>query len=168
MDAVFRRIGEDVPLLERNVIHSLMSALLSHRSVRTHASQLWKFIICGGIGFVLDLSSLTFFVEYLDIVENVAVVLSSLVGATFAFIANKFFTFRNREKSYGNQALKFALVYGISIVANGLISNALLWVGLHYILAKIIAVGIGALWNYALSHGFVFKKHSEQGDVVIS
>jgi len=57
-------------------------------------------------------------------------------------------------------------VYGVSIMANAAVSNVLLWFGLHYLLAKIIAVGIGALWNYALSHGFIFKK-KEQVDVAI-
>jgi putative flippase GtrA len=136
-----------------------MSSLLHHRSVRTHASQLWKFIICGGLGFILDLSSLHFFVEWFDVDPRVAVILSSFVGAAFVFVANKFFTFRNREKSYGSQVTKFLLVYGVSIVGNAAISNILLLIGVHYLLAKIIAVGIGAMWNYALSHGFVFKKH---------
>jgi len=143
-----------------------VSKLLNHQRIRTHASQLWKFVICGGIGFTLDLLSLALFVEQLNINENIALILSSFVGATFVFIANKFFTFRNREKSYGSQALKFFIVYGVSIMANAAVSNVLLWFGLHYLLAKIIAVGIGALWNYALSHGFIFKK-KEQVDVAI-
>lgn len=142
-------------------------SLLSIQSARTHVSQIWKFIICGGLGFACDVGSLTVFVENFLIDERIAVVLSSLVGATFVFFANKFFTFKNREKAYGNQLAKFGLVYGVSIVSNALISNALLWLGAHYLLSKIIAVGVGAMWNYALSHGFIFKKH-EQVDVVIS
>ena len=113
-----------------------------------------------------DLTSLTFFVETFQIDERIAVILSSLVGATFVFFANKFFTFRNREKSYGNQLVKFGIVYGVSIASNALISNALLWIGVHYLPAKIAAVGVGAAWNYALSHGFIFKK-KEQVDVAI-
>lgn len=143
-----------------------MFAFLQRRSVRTHASQLWKFIICGGIGFTLDLSSLAFFVEVFDMDERIAVILSSCVGAAFVFVANKFFTFRNREKSYGSQVSKFMLVYGVSIVSNAAIANALIWLGMYYLFAKIIAVGAGALWNYALSHGFVFKK-DEPVDIVV-
>lgn len=115
---------------------------------------------------MLDLSSLTLFVEYGGIDAKYAVILSSCVGAAFVFFVNKFFTFKNREKSYGNQFLKFMVVYGVSIVGNSLIANLLLWFGAHYLLAKFIAVGIGAMWNYALSHGFVFKKN-EQVDVAI-
>jgi putative flippase GtrA len=144
-----------------------MKKILKNDSVRTHASQLWKFVICGGLGFILDLSSLTVFVEQFGIDARVAVILSSLVGAAFVFVANKFFTFRNREKRYGSQAFKFFMVYGVSIISNALISNLLLWLGMYYLLAKIIAVGVGAMWNYALSHGFVFKKAGDVDAVVV-
>lgn len=133
---------------------------------RTHASQLWRFAVCGGTGFVLDMLSLGLIVEYLHVDERIAVILSSFVGASFVFVANKFFTFRNRERRYGNQVLKFILVYGVSIALNAFISNVLLWFGMHYLLAKFIAVGIGAVWNYLLSHGFVFRKN-EHIDVAI-
>jgi putative flippase GtrA len=133
----------------------------SHPHLRRHFSQLWRFAICGGTGFVLDLASLTFFVEWLHIDPRIAVILSSVVGATFVFFANKFFTFRNRERKTGSQALKFILVYGVAIAGNAAVANLLLWLGAQYIVAKIIAVGIGAVWNYALSHGFVFRKKED-------
>ena len=139
-----------------------------HRStLKTHASQLWRFIVCGGIGSVLDLTSLTVMVQYADVDPRIAVVLSSCIGATFVFFANKFFTFNNREHRTGSQALKFLMVYGVSLISNIAISNLLLWIGLHYLIAKIGAIGIGAMWNYALSHGFVFKK-KEEIDVVVT
>lgn len=146
-----------------------MFRLLRHRALRTHASQLWRFALCGGTGFTLDLLSLGAFVEYGGVDERFAVILSSMVGATFVFLANKFFTFRNFERRTARQAMKFVLVYGVSIGLNALISNVFLWLGFHYLFAKIIAVAFGALWNYALSHGFIFRKHLRDGepDVVI-
>lgn len=144
-----------------------MFDFMQRRSVRTHASQLWKFIICGGIGFTLDLASLSVFIYALNVDPRIAVVLSSLVGAAFVFVANKFFTFRNREAKYGSQALKFIVVYGVSIISNAIISNVLIYVGMHPILAKIVAIGVGAMWNYALSHGFVFKKNEPVEAVIV-
>ncbi len=125
-----------------------------------------KFIVCGGIGALLDFSSLSFFVQVANVDPRVAVILSSCVGAAFVFVANKFFTFRNRETSYGNQIFKFVMVYGVSIISNAIISNLLLAIGVHYLLAKFLAIGVGAVWNYALSHGFIFKK-KEEIDVAI-
>jgi putative flippase GtrA len=143
-----------------------MKQLLQHEALRTHFSQLWKFAVCGGLGFIIDISSLTLLVERFAVDPRIAVILSSLVGASFVFVANKFFTFRNREKRYGSQVFKFFMVYGVSILTNAVISNLLLWAGVYYLLAKIIAIGIGAVWNYLLSHGFVFKK-TEDVDAVI-
>lgn len=144
-----------------------MLNLLRHHKVRTHFSQVWKFIVCGGIGFTIDLTSLSLLVERFEVNEYLAVILSSLIGASFVFVANKFFTFGNREARYGSQALKFLLVYGVSIVGNALIAAVLIWLGVHYLLAKVIAVGMGAVWNYALSHGFIFKKNEPVDTVVV-
>lgn len=132
-----------------------------------HFSQLWRFAICGGSGFLLDIGSLSLFVEYLHVDPRIAVILSSVVGATFVFFANKFFTFNNREHKTGSQAFKFFMVYGVSIIGNAIIANLVLLLGAPYLIAKVVAVGIGAIWNYALSHGFVFKK-KEDIDVVIA
>lgn len=143
-----------------------MFSLLHHQTVRKHASQLWKFALVGGIGSTIDLSSSALFADALGIDPRIAVVLSSVVGATFVFFLNKYLTFKNREKKYGSQALKFVMVYGVAIVLNGLIANAFIFIGFHYLLAKVGAIGICAFWNYALSHGFIFKK-GEAGDPVI-
>lgn len=143
-----------------------MKKLLNHPFLKTHGNQLWKFIICGGTGFVLDMGSLNAMVEYGNVNAHIAGILSSFVGATFVFFVNKFFTFKNREKA-GSQVMKFVLVYGVSIVGNAAIYNLLLWIGLPYLWSKVVAIGIGAVWNYALSHGFIFKKN-EQVDVVVA
>lgn len=115
---------------------------------------------------MLDLSSAALFVEVVGIDPRFAVILSSLVGGTFVFFANKFFTFKNREHKTGRQAIKFLMVYGVSFTSNIAIANALIWLEVHYLIAKVVAVAIGAVWNYALSHGFVFKK-KEDVDVVV-
>lgn len=139
---------------------------LQHPKFRTHLSQGMKFIVAGGVGTTIDLLSLQFFVEVLGIDPRVGFVLSSTFGASFVFVINKFVTFQNHEKQIGRQMFKFAMVYGIAIVLNGLLSNALYWTGLHYVVAKIVAIGAIAGWNYALSHGFIFKKKDHVEEVI--
>lgn len=167
MDALYRRLKENLRRLEQCLISTHLMSLLQKQSVKTHASQLWRFIICGGLGSVLDLSSQSVFIEFGHIDPYVASICSSIVGATFVFFLNKFFTFKNREHKTGSQAFKFMMVYGVSLVSNIAITSTLLWLGVFYTLAKIIAIGCGAIWNYALSHGFVFKK-KEDIDVVVA
>jgi len=140
--------------------------LLQHPNVRTHLSQGMKFIVAGGIGSTIDLLSLRFLVEAAGVDPRVGFFLSSAFGASFVFVINKFVTFQNHDRKIGHQLFKFAMVYGVAIVLNVLLSNALYWWGLHYFLAKIVAIGVIAVWNYSLSHGFIFKKKDRVEKVV--
>lgn len=133
----------------------------AHPFLRKHLSQGLKFAVCGSIGACIDLGSLTVFVEVFGLNPNRAFVFSTFLAVIFVFLANKHFTFQNHERAYGRQALKFALVYGASFVFNISLSSLFYWWGLYYLLAKVLAIGTVSLWNYSLSHGFVFKKGEE-------
>lgn len=125
-----------------------------------------KFCITGGIAAVIDLGGATVMVEYLAVPEEVAVVVSPLISVIFVFFSNKFFTFRDGSRGYAKQITKFALVYGFAIVLNGFVSNIFLWLGFHYLVAKVFAIGIGAVINFVLSHLFVFNRQNETVPVV--
>lgn len=118
-----------------------------------------KFCITGGIAAIIDLGGAGIMVEFLSVPEEAAVVFSSLVSVIFVFVFNKFFTFRDGSTRYARQITKFALVYGFAIVLNGAVSNVFLWLGFHYLVAKVFAIGIGAVINFVLSHTFVFTHH---------
>lgn len=154
-----------------------MKKLLSHPRVKRHAPQLLKFALTGGIASLIDLGTLTLLVHYDIIPEQFAFVASSCVAIVFVFIANKYFTFKNRE-STGNQAVKFAIVYGGAIALNVVLSNVFYWAGTHLLshflsntlvalAAKAGAIGIGAVLNYTLSHSFIFKRHHTEPETVI-
>lgn len=143
-----------------------MKHIIHHPSVRKHVSQLWKFMIVGGLGAMIDLGSLTVFVEAFGFREEYSVFPSTILAVIVVFTLNKFFTFKNHEGGTGGQALKFAFVYGVAILSNVTISALLITIGVHYLAAKIIAIGCGAVWNYALSHGFVFRKKEKEVVVV--
>ncbi len=129
--------------------------------LKKHARQMTKFAVSGGIGSVIDLGSLVLFVDRLAVDARIAVVLSSLLSLCFVFVANKLFTFGNRDRSVGAQIAKFLTVYGIAFVINLGVSWLLLWFGVHYFLAKVAAIGSTALWNYTLLHSFVFRKQHD-------
>lgn len=154
-----------------------MRRVFHHPIVRKHGVQFLRFAVCGLIGTTLDVTTLGILVRYADLSGYVGSVLSSLVGASFVFVANKFFTFRDHSKRVGNQIFKFALVYGIAIGLNVMLSWGFLWVLEHQILgdayhlessllAKVGAIGVVALWNYTLSHGFIFKQPEREVAIV--
>jgi putative flippase GtrA len=138
-----------------------MRRLFAHPTVQKHAPQFLRFALCGALGATIDLSSLTLQVELFHVNEHVAFVTSSLIAVVFVFLANKHFTFKNKERKYGSQAAKFAIVYGTAIMLNGGISSLIFATGAPYLASKMLAIMIVAAWNYVLSHGFVFKKHED-------
>lgn len=134
-----------------------MRKVLAHPRVKKHLLQGSRFIIVGSLAAVIDLGSLTLLVEMLELDPQIAQIISTLLAVTFVFLANKFFTFRNQSKQVGSQLFKFALVYGIAIAANIGTTAVLIWLGVHYFLAKVAAIGLGVIWNYSMSHAFVFR-----------
>lgn len=136
-----------------------MKRILDHPTVRTHAPQLAKFAMAGGMGSLLDLATLTLLTRVLLVPAEVSFLLSAFVGATFVFVVNKMFTFKHSGR-WIPQLLKHYTVYGPAIVANFLLSNAL-FLALPDVVAKILAIGIIAAWNYLLSHHYVFKKQKQ-------
>ncbi len=154
-----------------------MPRLLHHPTVRKHASQLWKFILGGGIGTILDLITVSILIREFQVSPYIAYIPSTIVGATFVFFVNKFFTFKNRGKSTRDQAMKFALVYGTAFCLNLVLAWGLLWVFTNYLfpatmaylaamLARVMAIGLIAIWNYSLSHGFIFKEGEMDAAVI--
>ena len=117
-----------------------------------------RFILCGGTGASIDLSTLIFFVRS-GFNEHAASAVSSLLSVLFIFLANKYFTFRNKERKHVVQALKFALVYGLAYIFNISVTSFLIVHGVHYFMAKVLAIGTVILWNYSLSHAFIFRSN---------
>lgn len=128
-----------------------------------HARQLMKFAMTGGAGMILDLSTLYLLTRVLHIPSEGVFFVSSFVGATFVFFINKYFTFNHHSGRLVQQLLKHYTVYGPAIIANFLLSNVLFLV-LPDLAAKFIAIGVIAVWNYAMSHHYVFKKQKTEAD----
>ena len=133
-----------------------MHSFLRHPVIRTHGPQLLKFGLTGGAGSILDMGTLALLTRALSVPAEFAFLLSALVGATFVFVVNKLFTFRH-SGAWLPQLLKHYTVYGPAIIANFLLSNALFLV-VPDLVAKPIAIGVIAVWNYLLSHHYVFRK----------
>lgn len=139
---------------------------LASARVQKHLRQGIKFCFTGGLAALSDLATLTILVEYIGMSPELSFVISTGFAVVFVFFMNKYFTFKDTNKKYGGQLLKFAIVYSIAIASNLGISYALLWAGVHYLIARIVAIGIGAAWNYTMSHGFIFKETEPHDEVV--
>lgn len=139
-----------------------MRELWRHPFFRKHLFQGLRFAACGGLGATVDFSLLFLLVRVLGLTPYLGYVGSTSVALVVVFFANKYFTFRNNERRHREQFLKFLLVYGVGFIFNIGIASFLYWSGIHYMLAKVIAIAIVASWNYALSQGFVFRSERPQ------
>lgn len=138
-----------------------MKRLLRHPAIRSHGPKFIKFAVVGSIGAVVDLGGLHLLVSRVGISEYVAPMLSVIASTATVFTLNKLFTFKSQGNAVG-ELLRFAVVYGIAIVSNAGITAFFIWAGVHYLIAKCLAIGIGMLWNYGMSHAFVFKKKDRE------
>ncbi len=144
-----------------------MKRLLRHPRVRKHAKQGLKFCICGLLGATLEFSIIGILVDYFLIDVHIAYIPSGLVSLVFVFFFNKYITFGNRDKKAAEQTVRFLIVYGMAFIINYTLASAFYVLGSHYLsledvtvalLAKALAIGITAFWNYFFSSGFVFRR----------
>lgn len=142
--------------------------ILSHPRIQRHLGQGLRFVLVGGTAAMVDLGGSAFFVHVLSLSPYIATGLSTACAVTMVFLGNKFFTFKNRNAQYGNQLAKFAIVYGAAIVENLSVTWVLIHLGFHFLFSKVVAIGVGVLWNYSMSHYFVFKKNPEQEEEVLA
>lgn len=144
------------------IYYSLSVSLSLHSFIKRHFAQGLRFIVVGGLGATVDLGGSAVFVNVFHASPYLATACSTLLSVTVVFLGNKFFTFRSRGQGLvGRQAVKFALVYGAAILENLGVTWLLIHLGVHYLMAKVVAIGIGVLWNYFMSHAFVFRGEEE-------
>ena len=100
---------------------------------RHGASQLAKFCVVGGSGYVVNLSVFAALVHAAHAHYVAAATGSFLVAVANNYSWNRLWTFRDQRRSVAGQGARFLLVSVVSLVAN------LLW------LQGLVAVGAGTL-----------------------
>jgi putative flippase GtrA len=88
----------------------------------------------------------------------IGTVIGALCGAVTSFTLGRRWVFDARNGNLRGQALRYAAVSALSLCGNVGGEWLLVRVGLHYLLARVIAstvVGIG--WNFPMHRHFVFR-----------
>lgn len=151
-----------------------MQSQRPHDHVRLHASQGLKFIACGMIGAVMEFSILKILVGHYQVSPFVAYIPSALIPAVFVFFFNRHVTFRAEGRA-SHQSKRFLMVYIVAFCVNYFLSSFLYTLGSSYVagqsfvgilltdarvayLAKALAIGTTAIFNYCFSHFFIFRK----------
>jgi len=116
--------------------------------------ELKRFLIVGFTGVGIDLTVYYILLNFLS--TDVAKGISFVVGATVAFILNKYWTFEKHEKSY-KEVLKFSILYAVTLGVNILTNKIVLEMTEIVFLAFLVATGVSTVLNFIGQKWWVFK-----------
>ena len=112
------------------------------RATRGDWTQLLRFCVVGGSGYVVNLIVFTLLVTVSDAHYSVAALGAFVVAWTNNFFLNKYWTFKRSQLSVGSQAARYLLVSVVALALNEVILHFLVQGGLDEILAQALAIVI--------------------------
>jgi putative flippase GtrA len=115
------------------------------------------YIIFGGIATLVDIGLLYCLTEYVNLWYFYSAFISYMTGMVANYSLNKYYNFKNQSKNILPQFGLFAAVALIGLGLNQVIIYSLVeFVGLWYILAKIISICIVVCWSFYGHKKFTF------------
>ncbi len=127
-------------------------AILGRQVVR----DFFKFAAVGVVATAAHYAVLIALTEFGGLHPVPSTICGSIVGAVVSYTLNRIFTFTVRP-AYMRGLAKFMVVIGIGAAINAGIVALLIWVGLHYMVAQVIATCVVLLWNFGVSRVAVFR-----------
>ncbi|MBM5461552.1 GtrA family protein [Pseudomonas sp. P66] len=119
--------------------------------------ELSIFLVVGSLTVLVDFLSYRGLVGTGIVTTDWAKGLGFLAGTIFAYFANRFWTFNAKVHARGS-AIRFGVLYTVTLVANIAINRLALWMfaaDIH--LAFLLATGVSAALNFLGMKHFVFK-----------
>lgn len=124
--------------------------------------RFFMFALVGGLGVVVHMAVLTSAYQGAKISFAVAQTLAAVVAMTFNFFINNSLTYRDRRLKGLWGVLKglasFYLVCAVGTVANVGIADFLFHNAYSWWLSGVAGILVGAVWNYAASSIFTWRK----------
>jgi len=117
-----------------------------------------KFLVVGSSGAVIDFGILALLVELAGWQPLIANLISFSVAMISNFWLNKLWTWRDGSAEYKKQFVKFTITSVVGLAINSLFLWLSLLVGLHYLIAKIIASIVVAVWNFGINNYWTFSQ----------
>lgn len=130
--------------------------------------EMINYVIVGGMTTLV--SWLVYFVSvytFLDANDGVqlqiANILSWIAGVTFAYVTNRKFVFKSKEKNILKEAAQFAASRLSTLFLDMIVMFAMVTVmGIHDGISKIVSAVLVTIANYVISKFFVFKKRKDK------
>jgi putative flippase GtrA len=119
------------------------------------------YLIISIIATIYDVALLYIFTEFVELNYLLSATVSYCVGIVVGYIGQKTITFKDQNKQIAKQFGLFAFISFIGLLINlGVLKICVDVLGLHYMIGKVIAIGIGFFWNYTANRKITFKKNN--------
>lgn len=135
---------------------------------KTILKEFFRYVLVGGISFLADFGTLTFFEEIVfKSKENWQILVSTaagfVVGLIINYILSLVFVFKKENNSSSGKTVGGFVVFTVVGIIGLGITEALMHLGVNilnfnYMLTKIVTAGIVLVWNYLGRKILVFSK----------
>ena len=155
-----RRSGESK--LDRAVAFDFLAGLYDKTFGRIVPTRFAMFGTVGALGVGVHMAILYVLLALAGAGFSWAQAIATFGAMTFNFWLNNFLTYRDRRLRSWSAVLRgwasFIAACSIGAFANVAVATTLHDRGLHEVLAALVGIGIGSVWNYALSSRFVWGR----------
>jgi len=136
------------------------------KAVRSHHQQIFRYLVVGGSGFVLDVGILYVLKQYVGASATLGVVCSQTVVILYNFLLNKYWSFQSAENGKVQFLKYISLVcinYTTGVGAMYLFHDVL---GFYYITVRIVTVACFVPINFLAYKYWVYaNKKTEKYEV---
>lgn len=155
-----RLIGESK--LDRVIAFEFLTGLYDRSFGRIIPTRFALFGTVGALGVVVHMAVLALLYRMLGSGFLYASIAATLVAMSFNFWLNNWLTYRDKRLTGAAAMLKgwagFCIACSIGAFANVAAATLLETRGVYWLLAALVGIIIGAVWNYALSSRFVWGR----------
>jgi len=147
--------------LDSLVILEFFSLIIDKLTGRQIPLRFFMFTAVGLTGVVVHMTALNFFFNTQQEVFWLSQAAATLAAMTTNFILNNSLTFRDRRlrgKKLFTGLLSFYAACSLGAIINVEIANSLFEYDIPWVIAGITGAAIGAVWNYAMTTNFTWKK----------
>ncbi len=117
-----------------------------------------KFIVVGVNGMIVDFTATYFVKDKLQWNKYIANTIGFFMGATNVYFINRVLTFESKNQDVFIEYSKFISIYAIGLIINNLVVYLVHGkLNIKFYIAKLIAIGITAFWNFFANYYFTFN-----------
>ncbi|MEN6610549.1 MAG: GtrA family protein [Methanoregulaceae archaeon] len=122
--------------------------------------EFYGFFLIGIFSSFVDIGLLYLFTEHYHVWYLCSATTSYLSGMLASYLLNKYLNFHDRNRKYFRQFSLFAIISLTGLGLNlAILTIAVEFFSLNYIVAKVIAIAMGFFWNYFGQSRITFRKN---------